>query len=84
MEGGSGERIINKSTGLRRLKKFADKTIIGDFFRNFGSYFGGFPVKIQVSEPDSKVRNGFRLISSNFHPNPTVGSPENPKKRHSP
>ena len=45
-----------------------------------------FPVFLSKSRLglDRKVREGFSLISSNFHPNPTPGSPENLQKRHSP
>ena len=71
-------------TGLRRIKHITDKKYFGDFFRNFSGYFCRFPDKIYGSGLYRKVREGFSLISSNFHPNPTLGRPEHPQICNSP
>ena len=73
-----------KRTGLRRLNNIPDKEI----FRRFVSttlflLFFDFLME-RFCGLDRKVREGVILISSNFHPNPSTGSPKTNKKRNSP
>ena len=83
--GPQGLSSLRFSTGLRRLKHIPDKNISAILFECVCLTFG-FLLKISGFGfgLDRKVREGVSSISSNFHPNPTTGSPKSCPKYHSP